>query len=67
MEDAASLEPKKVLGLFARNGKLQNFFVFFPIVLHTPCSMLYAFRNPQYQTGNPPEGQIHNLQVSIFV
>jgi hypothetical protein len=35
--------------------------------LHTPCSMLYAFRNPQYQTGNPPEGQIHNLQVSIFV
>jgi hypothetical protein len=52
IEEAASLGPKKLLGLFPATEKLQNFSVFFPIVLYTPCSMLYVFHNPKSQIRN---------------
>ena len=52
MEEATSLGPKKVIGLFGRHGKTPELFRVFPDCFiysmpYTLCSMLLQIRNPQ--------------------
>jgi hypothetical protein len=52
MEEAASLEPKKVLKLFAHNGKTPELFLVFPdcfiySMFHDPCLYKSAICNPK--------------------